>query len=142
MTKNGKSALILIKSSFVNWHSNCENLQKVTQLYPRPWFDDEEEAYSELKKIVNETIVQVEEKFKFNARFKFIRFNIPILFLQEAPSYQLFWQLEQPNYVREIIKKYEDNAAMVNRIFYKYDANHTPITIDYIEWLNNRKIVI
>lgn len=144
MTKNGKKAVKLIQNSIVDWQSNWDELQmtpqdvyKVETMYPRPWFDDGDEALNELLSLVNK-IENLGSKDLFDAKFKFVRFNMPELFLAEAEELRCWWLLQQPPFVIEIIKRYSDNAAILNRVFYKYGVVNpiNSLETEYRSWLN------
>ena len=114
MTENGKKAMKIINDSFKSWSEHWDQMHTITKRIPKPWFDTEDEAYQELKRTID-TIEAVPANMQFDAKYKFVRFNMQSLFLTECDSYNLFWILEQPEFIRTIEQKYADYASIVNR---------------------------
>lgn len=78
-----------VSDIFYDYDEFKQTLSKI----PRPYFESEEDAYNSLQELVQYIQKSNDE---FDCSIRFILFDIPELYLQEADSYRLFWELSKP----------------------------------------------
>ena len=107
--RNTPYAIYDLHMFLITPNTHKSDLSNLLNINPRPWFTDEEEAYTELLDIVK-FLDRVDDSLKVDARYKFFRHNIEHLFIDECPSYKLFWLMQR----EQVIDPIRDNAC------YKY----------------------
>lgn len=83
----------LIRQFVADVFFDYDEFQNTLSKIPRPYFESEEDAYNSLLELVH-FIRQSNDSFDRAVRFSC--FDIAELYLQEAESYRLFWQLSYP----------------------------------------------
>lgn len=97
-----------VKHFLSTWAQSKEDIEYIKTTYQRPWFDSEEEAWTELQGIIT-YIDELPQSMQLDARFKFLRHDIDKLFTSECPSCELFWLMQRYKVIEPILetKAYE-----------------------------------
>lgn len=78
-----------------DWGQEDELLNTAVQIN-KPNFHNELDAWHELLLLVQYIKDIPDSNIRFDAQVKFVRYNIAKIFLDEAPGYELFWAMIEP----------------------------------------------